>query len=298
MESKFVGAFTALVTPFHNGKVDVDALRKLVKFQIDNGIDGIMPCGTTGESPVLSFEEYKLVVSTVVEEAAGKTTVIAGAGSNSTEHAIELAKFAKAAGADATLQVNPYYNKPTQEGLYRHFAEIAKHVDMPHILYNIQGRTGVNINTDTMVRLAKIPNIVGVKEASGSIAQMMEVINECPDNFIVLSGDDNMTMPLMAMGGKGVISVLSNVMPAEVSSMVRHALTGNMATAVDEHYKLMPWFKAIFIETNPIPIKAMLAMMGMMHEEYRLPLCELTPANREKILKLMKESGLLHKSLA
>ena len=287
----FKGAITAIVTPFkENGDIDEEALRKLVEFQIRNKIDGIVPCGTTGESPTLDYEEHDKVIGIVIDAARGRVPVIAGTGSNSAKEAIEMTRHAADAGADASLQVCPYYNKPTQEGLYRHFSSIAKAVDIPMIIYNIQGRTAVNMETLTLARLAKEhSNIVGVKEASGNIAQMMDVINELPKNFTVLSGDDNMTLPLMALGGKGVISVASNIIPREMHDLTEYALNGNFEKARKLHYQLLPLFKGIFIETNPIPIKAALAMKGMIKESYRLPMCEMKAENKEKLRKILKD---------
>lgn len=285
----FKGAITAIVTPFkENGDLDLESLRKLVEFQVENEIDGIVPCGTTGESPSLNEDEHFEVVKTVIDAANGKVPVIAGAGSNSTEHAMEMTKRAAELGADATLHVCPYYNKPTQEGLYRHFSAIAKAVDIPIIIYNIQGRTAVNMDTSTLAKLAKEhSNIVGVKEASGNVAQMMDVINELPKSFAVISGDDNLTLPLMALGGKGVISVASNIIPKEMHGLCNYALNGDFEKAKEMHYKLLPLFKGIFIETNPIPIKAALAMKGMIKESYRLPMCEMKAENKEKLKQIL-----------
>lgn len=291
----FKGAITAIVTPFkENGDLDLEALRKLVEFQVKNSIDGIVPCGTTGESPSLSEDEHFEVVKAAAEAANGKVPVIAGAGSNSTRHAVEMTKRAAELGANAALHVCPYYNKPTQEGLYRHFSAIAKAVDLPIIIYNIQGRTAVNMETSTLARLAKeYSSIVGVKEASGNISQMMDVINELPKNFAVLSGDDNITLPLMALGGKGVISVASNVIPKEMHELCKYALDGNFEEAKRMHYELLPLFKGIFIETNPIPIKAALAMKGMINEAYRLPMCEMKAENKEKLRKILKDLKII-----
>ncbi len=287
----FKGAITAIVTPFkENGDLDLESLRKLVDFQIKNKIDGIVPCGTTGESPTLDYEEHHKVIEIVIDAAKGKAPVIAGTGSNSTREAIEMTKKAAEAGADASLQVCPYYNKPTQEGLYRHFSAIAKAVDIPIIIYNIQGRTAVNLETSTLARLAKEhSNIIGVKEASGNVAQMMEVVNELPKSFTVLSGDDNLALPLMALGGKGVISVASNIIPNEMHELTELALNGDFESAGKLHYQLLPLFKGIFIETNPIPIKAALAMKGMIKEVYRLPMCEMKPENKEKLRQILKD---------
>ena len=286
----FKGAITAIVTPFtERGSLDEESLRKLVEFQIKNNIDGIVPCGTTGESPTLDHEEHGRVIEIVIDAAKGKVPVIAGAGSNSTRHAIEMTRQAADLGADASLHVPPYYNKPTQEGIYRHFSEIAKAVDLPIMAYNIQGRTAVNIETSTLARLAKeYSNIVGVKEASGNVAQMMDVITELPKNFAVISGDDNLTLPLMALGGKGVISVASNIIPKEMHELCEHALKGDFEKARKMHYELLPLFKGIFIETNPIPIKAALAMRGMIKESYRLPMCEMKAENKEKLRQILR----------
>jgi len=287
----FKGAITAIVTPFReNGDLDLESLQKLVEFQIKNKIDGIVPCGTTGESPTLDYDEHEKVIEIVIDAAKGKVPVIAGTGSNSAKEAIEMTKHAADAGADASLQVCPYYNKPTQEGLYRHFSAIAKAVYIPIIIYNIQGRTGVNMETSTLARLAKEhSNIVGVKEASGNLAQMMDVISTLPKNFDVLSGDDNLTLPLMALGGNGVISVAGNIVPKEMHELCKHALNGDFGKAKEIHYKLLPLFKGIFIETNPIPIKAALAMKGMIKEAYRLPMCEMKQENKEKLRQVLKD---------
>src|SRR3989338_5991304 len=287
----FKGAITAIVTPVtEKGDLDEESLRKLADFQIKSDIDGVVPCGTTGESPTLDYEEHEKVIEIVIDAAKGKATVIAGTGSNSTREAIEMTKKAAESGADASLQVCPYYNKPTQEGLYRHFSAIAKAVDIPIIIYNIQGRTGVNMETSTLARLAKEhSSIIGVKEASGNVAQMMEVINELPKSFTVLSGDDNLTLPLMALGGKGVISVASNIIPNEMHELTEFALNGDFEKAAAIHYRMLPLFKGIFIETNPIPIKAALAMKGMIKEAYRLPMCEMKPENKEKLRQILKD---------
>ena len=291
----FKGAITAIVTPFaEDGEFDEASMRSLVDFQIENKIGGIVPCGTTGESPTLEHEEHKKVVQTVIDAANGKTKVIAGAGSNSTKHAVELTKLAADLGADATLHVSPYYNKPTQEGLFRHFSEIAKAADIPVVVYNIKGRTAINIETATLARLAKEhSNIAAVKEASGDINQMQDVLNTLPKEFDVLSGDDKMTFPLMKIGGKGVISVASNIIPAEVRELTEYALKGEMQKAEEMHNKLLPLFEGLFVETNPIPIKAALAMKGMIKESYRLPMCEMQDENKEKLKKLLEDFNIL-----
>ncbi len=291
----FQGAITAIVTPFRKDEsLDLAALRNLVDFQIKNRIDGIVPCGTTGESPTLEHEEHERVVKTVIDAANGRAKVIAGAGSNSTKHAVELTKLAADLGADATLHVSPYYNKPTQEGLFRHFSEVAKASDLPVIVYNIKGRTAVNVETPTLARLAKEhSNIAAVKEASGDISQMQDVLNTLPKSFDVLSGDDNMTFPLMKLGGRGVISVASNIAPDEIKQLTGYCLAKNFAKAEELHNRLMPLFKGIFAETNPIPIKAALAMKGMIAESYRLPMCEMQPENREKLKKILEELKII-----
>lgn len=289
----FSGAYTAIVTPFKDGLVDEAGLKKLIKFGVDGGVSGFVPCGTTGESPTLSHEEHNRVVEITVKELAGQLKVIAGSGSNSTEEAINLTRHAKKVGADGVLLVSPYYNKPTQEGLYRHFKAIAEAVDIPIILYNIQGRTAVNIETSTVEKLAKLPNIVGVKEASGSVLQMSEVIRLCGPDFDVLSGDDQMTFPLMAMGGVGVISVITNIIPDKMSALVNHMLRGETDKARAIHFEIFELCQAAFVETNPIPIKAALGLMGMITPEFRLPLCEPAAANLEKLRGVLGRYGLI-----
>jgi 4-hydroxy-tetrahydrodipicolinate synthase len=290
----FKGVFTAIVTPFTKDlKLDEPALRRLVNFQIEHRVQGLVPVGTTGESPTLTFAEHCRVIEITIEETRGRVPVIAGAGSNSTAEALELAAHAKQAGAAASLQVGPYYNKPTDDGFLRHFTAIADQVDLPMIVYNIPGRTGKNIETPVLLELAGHRNIVGVKEASGNIAQVMDIIQARPEGFAVLSGDDNLTLPIMAMGGDGVISVASNLVPAEMSALVAKASSGKWDEALVMHYSLLPLFKAIFIETNPIPIKAALAMKKMIEETYRLPMCAMKPANREKLKKTLEEMKLL-----
>jgi 4-hydroxy-tetrahydrodipicolinate synthase len=290
----YEGVFTALVTPFtRDNKVDEQALRRLVDFQIEEGIDGLVPVGTTGESPTLGAEETEAVIRITVEQARGRVPVIAGAGSNSTDKAIHLAAAAKKLGANASLQVAPYYNKPTAEGFFRHFAAIADAVDLPMIIYNIPGRTGKNIENSTMLKLAARRNIVGVKEASGDISQMMNLIAQKPAAFAVLSGDDNLAFPLIALGGKGVISVASNLVPGRMKEFVSAALRGQWDKARELHYRLLPLFKAIFIETNPIPIKAALAMKGMMEEVYRLPMCPMGEENRKTLAGVLRELKIL-----
>jgi 4-hydroxy-tetrahydrodipicolinate synthase len=294
MRPMFQGSIVALVTPFRGGKVDEPTLRKLVDMHVAKGTDGIVPCGTTGESPTLSHDEHKRVVEIVIEAAAGRLHVIAGTGSNATSEAIDLTAHAKKAGATGALVVNPYYNKPTQEGLYRHFRAVADAVDLPIIVYNIAGRTAVNIETDTLVRIVKdCPNIVGVKEASGSLDQMTQVILACGPDFSVLSGDDNLTLPLMSVGGRGVISVIANIVPRETAEMTHAALAGDWKLARELHLKLFPLSRAAFMETNPIPVKEAMGMMGMLEPEFRLPMCPMGAANRERLRAILVQHGLL-----
>jgi len=290
----FQGVFTAIVTPFNKDEtINEDDLKKLIDFNIENGVSGIAPVGTTGESPTLNHEEHVKVIEIVCKHVKGRVPVIAGTGSNSTKEALFMTSRAKDLGADASLQVAPYYNKPTQEGFYRHFKKIADEVDLPMIIYNIPGRTGKNIETDTIVKLAKHPNIVGVKEASGSLPQMMDVIHRTPEDFVVLSGDDNLTLPLMAAGGQGVVSVASNIIPDRMSAMVNAGLEGNFEKMRELHYELLPFFKVEFIETNPIPIKTALAMKGMIKEAFRLPMCEMSGENKKKLKIVLKELKII-----
>jgi 4-hydroxy-tetrahydrodipicolinate synthase len=289
----FRGAIVAIVTPFKDGRVDEEALRNLIEFQIANGTDGIVPCGTTGESSTLSHEEHDRVIEITIDAVKKRVPVIAGTGSNSTAEALRLTKHAHKVGADGALIVCPYYNRPTQEGLYQHFKTIAENVPIPIVPYNIPGRTGVNLLPPMVAKLAKIKNIVGIKEASGSIKQMSDVIEMCPDNFAVLSGDDNFTLPLLAMGGAGVISVISNVAPADMAGLVDAFFAGDIKKAKDLHHKMSPLMEALFFEVNPIPVKAALVMMGKIKEEYRLPLCKMTDVNREKLKKVMTDYGLI-----
>jgi len=290
----FKGAFVAIVTPFKDGKVDEESLRKLIDFQIEQGTHGIVPCGTTGESATLSFEEHERVVEITVEHVNKRVPVIAGTGSNNTEEAIRLTKHAQKVGADGALMISPYYNKPTQEGLYRHFEKVAASADIPIIVYNIPGRTAVNMEPSTIERLSKIENIVGIKEAAGSIKQVMEIIARCGDDFAVLSGEDYITFPLLALGGKGVISVVSNVAPKDMATMCDLALAGKLEEARDLHYKLLPLCNILFCETNPVPVKAALAMMGKISsDEVRLPLVPLSDTNREKLRGVLKDYGLI-----
>ncbi len=287
------GAIVAIVTPFKDGKVDEEALHRLIDEQIANGTDGISPCGTTGESTTLSHEEHDRVIEVTVEAVNKRVPVIAGTGSNSTAEAVRLTKHAWKAGADAALMVCPYYNRPTQEGLYRHYRAIAEEVPIPIVIYNIPGRTGTNLQTETLARLAEIPNIVGVKEASGSLKQMSDVVRLCGPDFSVLSGDDIFTLALMAIGGAGVISVISNVAPRDMAEMVDSFTAGDLSKARMLHHKMSPLIDALFLETNPIPVKAALAMMGKITYELRLPLCRMGEKNEAILKKEMQRYGLI-----
>ena len=294
MSTTFSGSFVAMVTPFRNGKSDEAKVRELVEMHVAGGTDGLIPCGTTGESPTLSHDEHRRLVELVVEAARKRITVIAGTGSNATSEAVELTKHAERAGANGALVVSPYYNKPTQEGLYRHFRAVADAAAIPIIVYNIASRTAVNIETATMARLAReCRNIVGVKEASGSLDQMAQVIAACGPDFTVLSGDDNLTIPLMAIGGHGVISVIANILPRETADMVHAALDGDWKRARELHYKLLPLARAAFLETNPIPIKEAMAMAGLLSAEFRLPMCPMSEANRETLRGILKSYALV-----
>lgn len=290
----FKGVYTAIVTPFtDDNRIDEKALRNLTDFQIEKGVQGIVPVGTTGESPTLDHEEHHRVIEIVIDQAKGRVPVIAGTGSNCTDEAIRLTEKAKQAGATASLQVAPYYNKPTQEGFYRHFTAVADTVDLPVIVYNIPGRSGKNIENSTMLKLAEHKNIIAVKEASGNITQIMDLISKKPDSFSVFSGDDNLAFPILALGGKGVISVASNIVPDRMNEFVQSALEGNWDKARKMHYELLPLFRAIFIETNPIPIKASLAMKGMIKENYRLPICRMSEEHRKALQNVLKELTIL-----
>ena len=282
----------ALITPFHDGEIDFQTLDELVNFQIESGIDAIVPAGTTGESPTLSHEEHKQVIERIVEVAGGQTPVIAGAGSNSTAEAIELTTFAKQIGADATLQVTPYYNKPTQEGFYQHFKAIAEEVDLPIVLYNIPGRCGAGMNPETIARLAEIENIVAIKEATGSLDQASEIANLC--DITIISGDDSLTLPLASVGAKGVISVAANIVPADVKAMTDLILEGDLVSARQWHNKLFKLCKNMLtLATNPIPIKAAMAMLNMAPEELRLPMTPLEETKRAILKQTLKDYGLL-----
>ncbi len=295
MKKSFTGAITALVTPFEkSGKIDIFTLKKLVKFQIENGISGIVVAGSTGEAATMDVKEYELVVKTVVKIAKGLIPIIAGAGSNDTKKAIHLSQIAKKAGADALLHVTPYYNKPSPAGLLAHYREIAKAVKMPIILYNVPGRTGLNVLPNTVLAIAKeVPLVIGIKEASGNVAQIGELIQKAAPTFIVLSGDDALTLPIMAMGGHGCISVVANQKPKEFSELVKVAQAGDFARAKELHYQLLDLMNVNFIETNPVPVKTSLAIMGMIKEVFRLPLAPLTMKNREVLISVLKKQRLL-----
>ncbi len=289
----FTGCGTALVTPFKpDGALDEDRARSLVRRQIEQGINFLVPCGTTGESPTLTEAEHKRVVEITVEEAAGKVPVLGGAGGYNTAEVIHMATELEAIGADGVLSVTPYYNKPTQEGLFQHYQAIAGAVKIPIIVYSVWSRTGINVLPSTLARLAEIDNIIGVKEASGNIGQMGQVIRVTPDDFIVLSGDDSITLPLMAMGGRGLISVAANEIPAEMTAMVQAGLAGDFAKARELHYKYLALMEANFVESNPIPVKAAMALMGLLEPKWRLPLTPPATDNRDKIQKVLERLGL------
>jgi 4-hydroxy-tetrahydrodipicolinate synthase len=290
---QFSGAFTALVTPFKNGSVDEKAYRDFIEWQIDQGIHGLVPCGTTGESATLTHEEHERVIEICIDQAKGRVPVLAGAGSNSTMEAISLTRFAKKAGADGALLITPYYNKPTQEGLFLHFKAVAEAVDFPIVLYNVPGRTGCNMLPPTVARLAQVPHIKGIKEATGNITQVSDVLEQCPASFSVLSGDDFTALSLMQLGGTGVISVTSNVAPAKMAAMYEAQKAGDMVTARKLHFELAPISRAMFMETNPIPVKTALSLMGKMDLEFRLPLCPMQAANAEKLQATLRSSGIL-----
>jgi 4-hydroxy-tetrahydrodipicolinate synthase len=290
----FRGSITAIVTPFHNGKVDENKFRELIEFQIKNGTTGIVPCGTTGESATLNFEEHDRVIEIAIDQVKKRIQVIAGTGSNSTEEAIMLTRHAEKAGADASLQVSPYYNRPTQAGLYAHFKAVADSVKIPVMLYNIASRTGVNIDPETIARLANdCKNLIAVKEASGSLDQMSRIKQLCPANFELLSGDDSLTLPVLSIGGTGIVSVVSNIVPRDVADMVSEFEKGNIKKARELHYKLLPLIKAVFLETNPIPVKTALGLLGMCEPDLRLPMCPMSAQNLDLLKKALANYGLL-----
>ncbi len=290
----FKGSIVALVTPFKDGRVDEKTLRDLIEFQIKNGTSAIVPCGTTGESATLSFEEHNKVIEITVEQTKRRVPVIAGTGSNSTEEAIMLTKHAEKVGIDASLQISPYYNKPTQRGLYFHFKAIAESVKIPIILYNISSRTAVNIEPETVAKLAKdCKNIVGIKEASGSLEQMARIKALCGPDFDLISGDDSLILPVLAIGGVGVISVVANIVPQDVSKMISEFEKGNLKRAQEIFYKLLPLIKAMFLETNPIPVKTAMGLLGLCQPDLRLPLSSISEENLEKLKKALRDYGVL-----
>jgi 4-hydroxy-tetrahydrodipicolinate synthase len=285
----------AMVTPFRNGAVDETALGEMIEFQIANGTDAIVPCGTTGESATLSHEEHNRVIEFTIEAAARRVPVLAGTGSNNTEEAIALTRHAQKVGADGALLISPYYNKPTQEGLYRHYKKIAESVNIPILLYNVPGRTGVNIQPATVARLAEIPGIVAIKEASGSMAQVCELYRLCGGRMTILSGEDAINFPILTAGGEGMISVTTNVVPKEMAQMWDAFTAGDLARAREIHYRLLPLHDAMFLETNPIPVKTALALMGRCTDEMRLPLCPMGEGNLGKLKDALENYGLLRK---
>ena len=288
----FEGSFVAIVTPFKNGKVDAKALKGLIEFHIENDTNGIVPCGTTGESATLNHEEHEEVIRITVETCEGKIPVLAGTGSNSTQEAIDLTGSAQNLGADGALLITPYYNKPTQEGLYQHFELVAKETKLPIVLYNVPSRTSINMQPATVERLSKIENIVGIKEASGNLVQVSEIIQSCGPDFEVISGEDALTWPILALGGKGVISVTANLVPEKFSRLCSAALAGDMETAQSVHYELMKLNDIMFIETNPIPVKAALAIMGRIDNEFRPPLCPPSKDNLVTLQSVLEEYSL------
>ncbi len=290
----FKGSYVALVTPFkENGLIDEEKLRELVNYHVENGSAGIVPCGTTGESPTLSYEEHKKVLEVVVEETKGRIQVIAGAGSNSTKEAVEFTKHAKEIGADAVLSIVPYYNKPGQKGIYAHFAQIAKEVNIPIMLYNVPGRTGINMTPETIYELSKLDNIKGVKEASGNIEQVCEIIDLCQDNIDVLSGDDALLLPMLSVGAKGVISVTANFMAKDVSDLIKCFDKNDLLGARKLHETLFRLNQNMFIETNPVPVKAAMELLGKIRSDVRLPLVSISPENKELLKNLLKNVEML-----
>ncbi len=287
------GAITAIVTPFRNGAFDEEAYRELIEFQIQGGIHGIVPCGTTGESATLSHEEHKRVVEVCIDQVRKRVPVVAGTGSNSTREALDFTKHAEAAGADFALMITPYYNKPTQEGLYQHYKTICQQTKIPIVVYNVPSRTGVNLLPETVARLAEFPNIVGIKEATGDLKQCAKVVELCGDRITLLSGDDFTVLPLLAIGGQGVISVVSNIVPGDMAGMVNAFFAGKLDEARKLHYKMWPLMEAMFYETNPAPAKTALKMMGKITGEVRQPLCPLSAANEEKLRQVLAKYGLI-----
>jgi 4-hydroxy-tetrahydrodipicolinate synthase len=288
------GSLVALITPFKDGKVDYETLESLIEFHIQKGTDGLVPCGTTGESATLTHKEHEEVIDFVVKKVKGRIPVIAGTGSNSTKEAIELGLAAKKSGADAHLSIVPYYNKPTQEGLYQHFKAIAEAVDLPMILYNVPGRTGLNMTPETVGRLSRIKNIIGIKEATGDLKQATEIMENVSSGFLLFSGDDFVNLPLLSIGGVGAISVTANILPVELSSMFKYYEKGDIQKAREIHFSLYPFHRMMFIETNPIPVKTAAYYMGLIPNlEFRLPLCPLKKENEEKLKNFLKERNLL-----
>ncbi len=287
------GAITAIVTPFKEGRLDEAAYRELIEFQIQGGIHGIVPCGTTGESPTLSHAEHKRVVEICVDQVKKRVPVVAGSGSNNTAEAVELTKHAQAAGADFALMITPYYNKPTQEGLYQHYKTVATQVKIPIVVYNVPSRTSLNLLPETMARLLGLPNIVGIKEATGDLKQCAKILELCGDKIIMLSGDDFTVLPLLAIGGHGVISVVSNVTPGDMAGMCNAFFAGDLAGARKLHYKMWPLMEAMFYETNPAPVKTAMKLLGKITGEVRQPLCAMSPANEDKLRKVMQKYGLI-----
>jgi 4-hydroxy-tetrahydrodipicolinate synthase len=287
----FKGSYVALATPFVGGKIDEKAFASLIEFQIDNGTDGILPCGCTGEAATLSMDEQKQLIKLAVEVCNKRVPVLAGTGSNNTAEAVELTKYAEKAGADGSLLITPYYNKPTPEGQYRHYAEIAGRVNIPIMLYNVPSRTGISLLPATVARLSKIDNIVAIKEAAGSVQQVMDILDLC--DITVMSGDDSMTLPFMAVGATGVVSVVANIVPDKVHEITQSFLDGDLEKSKEIHYQILNLCKSMFIETNPLPVKTALSMMGRINEEWRLPLCEMRSDTREKLEAVLKEYKLI-----
>ena len=289
----FSGAITAIVTPFSGGEVDDKAYRDLINFLIDNGVSGIVPCGTTGESATLTHAEHERVIDITVETVAGRIPVIAGTGSNSTSEAIRLTLHAKEAGADAALLITPYYNKPTQRGLYEHYQAVASACDIPLVLYNVPGRTGVNMSAETVVELSRIDTIVGIKEASGDLVKCSRIVRDTPDDFCLLSGEDALNLPILCCGGTGAVSVTANILPAQLTAMIRAWDAGDTKTALRLHQDLLDVNNVMFIETNPIPVKTALAMMGKIKEEFKLPLCPMAEGNRKRLSEVLERYGCI-----
>lgn len=290
----FQGAFTALVTPFKNDSIDEDAYRELIEWQIEQGIDGLVPCGTTGEAATMTHEEQGEVIRICVEQVKGRVPVIAGAGSNNTREAINLTLLAKKAGADAALQITPYYNKPTPDGLLAHFKALAKESSMPFILYNVPGRTGLNALPPTIARIAReVPEVIGIKDATANMIQASNIIEQCPEGFTVFSGDDFTVLPMLSLGGHGAISVISNIVPGMLAEMCKAYRENDLDKAKKLHYKMQPLNRGMFLETNPIPVKTALSMMGKMEKSFRLPLVPLVPENEVKLESILKENGII-----